>query len=201
MHRGLRERLESLPIVWLLGRPTGLRGDIVQADDLRVGQIAAEHLVSRGHRAARLHQREAFARDACSASRGVFVFCGTGRRRGAIVRRPRRRLDVSIAGDRASRTSSRPCRPLVERASAADGHLCAGRQHGRDDGAGFNGSRRADRSRHQPDVVQQRTFVADGRASDADDDRRPRRGDRRANDRSTCLADDACRKSPPSTSV
>lgn len=50
MHRGLRERLESLPIVWLLGRPTGLRGDIVQADDLRVGRIAAEHLVSRGHR-------------------------------------------------------------------------------------------------------------------------------------------------------
>jgi DNA-binding LacI/PurR family transcriptional regulator len=48
--RALRERLEKLPVVWILGRPAGLNGDVVQADDLRVGQIAAEHLTSRGHR-------------------------------------------------------------------------------------------------------------------------------------------------------
>jgi DNA-binding LacI/PurR family transcriptional regulator len=46
----LNDRLRSVPTVWFLGRPEGGWGDVVQSNDLRVGQIAAEHLVSRGHR-------------------------------------------------------------------------------------------------------------------------------------------------------
>jgi DNA-binding LacI/PurR family transcriptional regulator len=50
MHGALRDRLEALPIVWILGRPVGLKGDVVQANDLRVGQLAAEHLIGQGHK-------------------------------------------------------------------------------------------------------------------------------------------------------
>lgn len=46
----LIERLRTISTVWLLGRPAGCRGDVVQANDMRVGQLAAEHLLSRGHR-------------------------------------------------------------------------------------------------------------------------------------------------------
>jgi len=46
----LRRRLEDLPKVWVLGRPKGFTGDVVQADDLSIGQLAAAHLTARGHR-------------------------------------------------------------------------------------------------------------------------------------------------------
>ena len=50
MNRELLEQLKVLPTVWVLGRPTGSWGDVVQVNDMLVGQIAAEHLISRGHR-------------------------------------------------------------------------------------------------------------------------------------------------------
>lgn len=43
-------QLKAVPTVWVLGRPEGGWGDVVQVNDLRVGQLAAEHLASRGHR-------------------------------------------------------------------------------------------------------------------------------------------------------
>jgi LacI family transcriptional regulator len=46
----LNDRLRSVPTVWFLGRPEGGWGDVVQSNDFRVGQIAAEKLVSHGHR-------------------------------------------------------------------------------------------------------------------------------------------------------
>ncbi len=46
----LMRALESLPAVWVLGRPRGCRGDVVQVNDQLVGQLAAEHLLERGHR-------------------------------------------------------------------------------------------------------------------------------------------------------
>lgn len=49
-HPELVAALNELPVVWVLGRPAGFTGDVVQANDLLVGQVAAEHLVSRGHR-------------------------------------------------------------------------------------------------------------------------------------------------------
>jgi LacI family transcriptional regulator len=48
-HAGLIQRLRSLPIVWVLGRPEGFWGDVVCVNDLLVGQLAAEHLTGRGH--------------------------------------------------------------------------------------------------------------------------------------------------------
>ena len=50
MNHELLEQLKVLPTVWVLGRPTGSWGDVVQVNDMLVGQIAAEHLISRGHR-------------------------------------------------------------------------------------------------------------------------------------------------------
>lgn len=44
------QRLFALPGVWLLGRPDGCSGDCVGANDLRIGQLAADHLLERGHR-------------------------------------------------------------------------------------------------------------------------------------------------------
>lgn len=46
----LVERLKALPTVWVLGRPPRAWGDVVQANDLSIGQLAAEHLVACGHR-------------------------------------------------------------------------------------------------------------------------------------------------------
>jgi DNA-binding LacI/PurR family transcriptional regulator len=46
----LLDRLKALPTVWVLGRPNGCWGDVVQANDMLVGQLAAEHLLARGHR-------------------------------------------------------------------------------------------------------------------------------------------------------
>jgi DNA-binding LacI/PurR family transcriptional regulator len=46
----LRERLRAVPSVWFLGRPHGGWGDVVQSNDLRVGQIAAEYLIAKGHK-------------------------------------------------------------------------------------------------------------------------------------------------------
>lgn len=46
----LIRRLRALPSVWILGRPSGCWGDAVQVNDLLVGQMAAEHLTSRGHK-------------------------------------------------------------------------------------------------------------------------------------------------------
>ena len=42
--------LKELPTVWVLGRPAGFAGDIVQTNDLLIGQLAAEHLIAHGHR-------------------------------------------------------------------------------------------------------------------------------------------------------
>ena len=49
-HPELLGRLAALPIVWMLGRPSGCSGDVVQANDMQIGQIAAEQLVAHGHR-------------------------------------------------------------------------------------------------------------------------------------------------------
>ena len=46
----LMQLLERLPAIWILGRPQGFHGDVVQVNDTRAGQIAAEHLLSQGHR-------------------------------------------------------------------------------------------------------------------------------------------------------
>ncbi|QDU82299.1 Ribose operon repressor [Polystyrenella longa] len=46
----LVKRVQELPAVWVLGRPEGMTGDVVQVDDVRVGKLAAEHLISCGHR-------------------------------------------------------------------------------------------------------------------------------------------------------
>jgi LacI family transcriptional regulator len=46
----LAARLGGVPSVWFLGRPHGGWGDVVQSNDLRVGQIAAEYLIAQGHR-------------------------------------------------------------------------------------------------------------------------------------------------------
>lgn len=44
------KHLRDLPTVWLLGRPDGCWGDAVQAQDLALGEIAADYLVDHGHR-------------------------------------------------------------------------------------------------------------------------------------------------------
>ena len=49
-NRELIELLKQVPTVWVLGRPQRGWGDVVQVHDLAVGQMAAEHLTSRGHR-------------------------------------------------------------------------------------------------------------------------------------------------------
>lgn len=46
----LMNALAELPTVWVLGRPRGCLGDVVQVNDTLVGHLAAEHLLSRGHR-------------------------------------------------------------------------------------------------------------------------------------------------------
>jgi LacI family transcriptional regulator len=46
----LLKRLSEVPTVWVMGRPVGCSGDVVQANDMLVGQIAAGHLILRGHR-------------------------------------------------------------------------------------------------------------------------------------------------------
>jgi LacI family transcriptional regulator len=48
--KDLWERLRALPIVWVLGRPADMFGDVVQVNDMLVGKIAADHLLSHGHR-------------------------------------------------------------------------------------------------------------------------------------------------------
>ena len=45
----LTDRLRRIPSVWLLGRPEGCVGDMVGANDLRVGQLAADFLLDKGH--------------------------------------------------------------------------------------------------------------------------------------------------------
>jgi len=44
------DQIKSLPTVWCLGRPDDCVGDFVGVNDMAVGKIAAEHLVSHGHR-------------------------------------------------------------------------------------------------------------------------------------------------------
>lgn len=45
------DRLRRVPTVWFLGRPQGADwGDVVESNDSQVGQLAAEHLIARGHR-------------------------------------------------------------------------------------------------------------------------------------------------------
>lgn len=46
----LIRRLNELPRVWVLGRPAHLTGDVVQVNDILVGQLAADHFVSHGHK-------------------------------------------------------------------------------------------------------------------------------------------------------
>jgi LacI family transcriptional regulator/LacI family purine nucleotide synthesis repressor len=46
----LAERLRRVPCVWFLGRPDAAWGDVVQADDIHAGRLAAQHLIERGHR-------------------------------------------------------------------------------------------------------------------------------------------------------
>ena len=44
------QRFKNLPCAWFMGRPRGCIGDMVSSDDITVGRLAAEHLVSKGHR-------------------------------------------------------------------------------------------------------------------------------------------------------
>ncbi|MBN1346417.1 MAG: LacI family DNA-binding transcriptional regulator [Phycisphaerae bacterium] len=46
----MMDRLRALPTVWLVGRPLSCWGDAVVSDDYAVGAMAAETLISRGHR-------------------------------------------------------------------------------------------------------------------------------------------------------
>ncbi len=46
----LLEWLRGMPVVWMLGRPVGGWGDSVGVDDFQLGRMAAEYLVSQGHR-------------------------------------------------------------------------------------------------------------------------------------------------------
>ena len=48
-HPELLARLRALPSVWVLGR-AGEWGDVVQANDMRIGAMAADYLLERGHR-------------------------------------------------------------------------------------------------------------------------------------------------------
>jgi DNA-binding LacI/PurR family transcriptional regulator len=50
-HR-LRLTLDETPLVWMLGRPAGATGDVVDPDDAIVGQLAAEAAIGKGHRRA-----------------------------------------------------------------------------------------------------------------------------------------------------
>jgi LacI family transcriptional regulator len=46
----IRATFRETPLVWLLGRPAGGFGDAVDPDDQRVGEIAAEAVLDKGHR-------------------------------------------------------------------------------------------------------------------------------------------------------
>ena len=46
----LRALLGDTPLVWMLGRPAGAPGDVVDPDDATVGRFAAEALLEKGHR-------------------------------------------------------------------------------------------------------------------------------------------------------
>jgi LacI family transcriptional regulator len=48
----LRQTLGETPLVWMLGRPAGAAGDVVDPDDALVGRLAAEAAVAQGHRRA-----------------------------------------------------------------------------------------------------------------------------------------------------
>lgn len=45
----LLNRLDEVPSVWLLGRPPGFGGDVVNPNDMRMGELAAWYLAQRGH--------------------------------------------------------------------------------------------------------------------------------------------------------
>ena len=45
----LRGVLESNALVWILGRPAGVEGDVVNPDNLAIGRIAADSLLAAGH--------------------------------------------------------------------------------------------------------------------------------------------------------
>jgi DNA-binding LacI/PurR family transcriptional regulator len=45
----LRGVLESNALVWILGRPAGVEGDVVNPDNLAIGRIAADALIAAGH--------------------------------------------------------------------------------------------------------------------------------------------------------
>ncbi len=46
----LLARVDELPSVWFLGRPAGFSGDAVNANDMRIGELAAQYLAAKGHR-------------------------------------------------------------------------------------------------------------------------------------------------------
>lgn len=80
----LVRRLRQLPSVWILGRPNGCWGDAVSADDFMVGEMAAEQLVSRGHRRLAFINPKA---DHTTFMRREAAFETTARRLGATVER------------------------------------------------------------------------------------------------------------------
>jgi len=47
---GLIKRLREMPVVWLWGRPQVTWGDCAGANDVLLGQMAADYLIDRGHR-------------------------------------------------------------------------------------------------------------------------------------------------------
>lgn len=48
----MRLTLAAAPLVWMLGRPAGIAGDVVDPDDELVGRLAAEAAFAKGHRRA-----------------------------------------------------------------------------------------------------------------------------------------------------
>ena len=50
IHPRLMDRLEKLPCIWISGRPDGMPGDSIRADDLAIGRMVASYLHNKGHR-------------------------------------------------------------------------------------------------------------------------------------------------------
>lgn len=49
-HSGILDIISRGPLVWIYGRPEGCQGDAVGANEVTVGELAADALLSRGHR-------------------------------------------------------------------------------------------------------------------------------------------------------
>lgn len=122
----LRGTLGDTPLVWLLGRPAGAPGDVVDPDDAAVGRLAAEALLAHGHRMVAVvnpkpdHQlfmiRSAALRQAIEAGGGEVVESHPPAGKAATfplepvmhVSRVQPLVDQVMAGGRQTRSAKRP---------------------------------------------------------------------------------------------